>query len=174
MKNKKGAAAYIDLREKIDKLVSNIEKIHTSNINCKKGCDTCCVNLTVFPVEMAGILYEMELDGFDTANIVFDNSATCGFLKNNLCQIYKYRPVICRTHGLPITFLNDDDPCDPFNEISFCELNFVVPEETLEDLFDETNLLDIDEINRALFKLNKDSGHGIFERIPLKDILEKN
>jgi len=174
MEKENAALEYITLIKKIDEEIARIEKIHKTQLNCKEGCDMCCVNLTVFPVEMEGILYKMELDGFDTGNIIFDDLASCGFLKNNLCQIYKYRPVICRTHGLPITFLNDDDPNDLFNEISFCELNFKLPAETLETLFEQSNILDIDNINSELFKLNINSGYSAFNRIPLKNILEKN
>jgi uncharacterized protein len=173
MEKKIAGIKYIELKRKIERLANHIETIHAGNINCKEGCSSCCINLSVFPFEFYGILYEMELDHFDCLKIEFDEKQTCGFLKNNLCQIYKYRPIICRTHGLPVSFINDDNPNEIFNEISFCELNFNMSPEKLEKLFDESNILDIDKINSELFRLNHESGHKNSERIQLKEILNR-
>lgn len=32
---------------------------------------------------------------------------TCPFLVNNLCSLYKYRPIICRVHGLAYLYKKD-------------------------------------------------------------------
>jgi len=173
---KKAILDYYELRKVTDVNSARLTKIHGGHITCKKGCSSCCVNLSVFPVEFEAIKKEMAIDGFDPSSIVFDENATCGFLKDDLCQIYKYRPVICRTHGLPIVFLNDDNPSEIFKEVSFCELNFNNFNEYDDDdddgglIFNDENTLDIDELNTAFFKINQQFCKDPQKRIQLKDL----
>lgn len=171
---------YFELRKKTDNIATELTVIHGKNIVCKPGCSSCCVNLTVLPVEFEAINYEMGRDGFKKDAVIFDTSSTCGFLKNDLCQIYKYRPIICRTHGIPISFLNDDDPSEPYNAVSFCELNFNGDEfdddddETYEGVkFDEKNTLNIDELNSELFSINMEHCGDPEKRIDLSGLLKK-
>jgi len=172
---------YFELRKKTDEITAKLTSIHGKNIVCRPGCSSCCVNLTVFPVEFEAISYEMGRDGFDKDSVIFDSGASCGFLKDDLCQIYKYRPVICRTHGIPISFLNDDDPSEPYNAVSFCELNFNEDDLDYESddddyegvRFDENNTLDIDELNRQLFAINIEHCGDPEKRIDLKGLLKK-
>ncbi len=161
---------YYEFRKVADINCMRLSKMHVRQITCKKGCSSCCVNLSVFPVEFEAIKKEMALDGFDPASIVFDENATCGFLKDDLCQIYKYRPVICRTHGLPIAFLNEDNPDEIFKEVSFCDLNFNDFDDDEGLVFNDDNTLDIDELNTAFFKINYEFCKDPQKRIPLKDL----
>lgn len=174
MEKKNAIDGYYEFRKVTDVNCTRLAKMHGHQITCKKGCSSCCVNLSVFPVEFEAIREEMKKDGFDISSVTFDENATCGFLKNDLCQIYKYRPVICRTHGLPIVFLNDDNPSEIFKEVSFCELNFNnFDEDDDEDgglIFNDENTMDIDELNTAFFKINQQYCKDPQKRIPLKDI----
>ena len=72
----------------------------------------------------------------------------CAFLQNHSCTIYASRPIICRTHGLPL--LNMNESGDGW-ELSFCELNFLNAD---EDEFDEDNVLMQDTVNSKLFQIN--------------------
>ena len=161
---------YYEFRKVADINCGRLAKIHGRQITCKKGCSSCCVNLSVFPVEFESIRKEMENDGFDISSVLFDENAACGFLKNNLCQIYKYRPVICRTHGIPVAFLNDDNPLETFKEVSFCELNFNDFDEDEGIVFSDDNTLDLDELNTAFFKINRQFCDDTDKRVPLKDL----
>ncbi|MBN2844281.1 MAG: YkgJ family cysteine cluster protein [Sedimentisphaerales bacterium] len=141
-------AQYLQLRNEIDQLVERLLAIHGSQIVCRPGCCDCCVNLSVFPVEFAVIASEQEGKG----EITFDPEAKCGFLHEGLCRIYESRPIICRTHGMPIVFLDDREE-DPAYVVSFCPLNFPDLDEDLE--FNSENTLNIDQMNERLFAINQ-------------------
>ena len=98
---------------------------------------------------------------------------TCAFLKNHSCTIYNHRPVMCRTHGFPLIYINDNDEY----ELSACELNF-----TEFDFGDFTmeNTLPQDKFNSKLFILNrefiaefKDKKYSEMDLIPLKNLAEQ-
>ena len=165
---------YRGLRENIDRLAGDIQKAHGENIVCRKGCCGCCVNLTVFPVEFYAILDDLKKAGVE--GIEFDESASCGFLKDGACQIYAYRPMICRTHGLPIVFYNEEVEPAEFS-VSFCDMNFADADfDEIE--FTPDNSLSIDELNEELAGINIDyirenseSGWEMNSRIELKKLI---
>jgi len=139
---------YIQLSKECDSMSDRLSRLHKGHIQCRKGCCDCCVNLTVFPVEFYFILGELKKSGIKPD---FDKNASCGYLKDGLCVIYKYRPIICRTHGLPIVFLDDNEE-PPRNCVSFCELNFTDIDDDYG--FDQFTTLNIDSINERLFSIN--------------------
>ncbi len=169
-------ARYLELRDRIDSEAARLTALHGADITCRAGCTSCCVNLSVFSVEFHAILREMEHDGVKPEGIAFDTAATCGFLHDGLCRIYRYRPLICRTHGLPILYL-DDEGDTPEWRVSFCELNFT-GEGPVE--FSDETLLDIEEMNAELYHINRDfvaslHGKNYHEqaRIPLQELCKK-
>jgi Fe-S-cluster containining protein len=143
---------YRDLRSRIDEKIKKLEELHGSDITCHSGCMACCTNLTVFPVEFFAIQEDLKKTRTIQRASFFNESAPCGFLnEEGLCRIYPFRPIICRTHGLPILFLNDSQE-DPAWEVSFCELNF--RNKTGIEFPDDT-LLDIETINAELNHINE-------------------
>lgn len=142
---------YIKLREELDKEIQLLEKMHSKHLACKKGCDLCCLNFSVFPVEFEVIREETGAT-FNTLDKTTDGDSekpgSCAFLINHACSIYHSRPIICRTHGLPLLYMNNDDW-----ELSHCELNFTtVP----EDFFDDINTFSQDKWNSRLYMLNQE------------------
>jgi len=163
---------YRQLRQEVDAIAAKLEAVHREQMQCKKGCVHCCVNLTVWPVEFFAILEDLKAAGIKPG---FDPAAGCGFLKNGLCQIYAFRPIICRTHGLPLVYL-DDEQDEPVYGVTFCEKNF----QDADDLaFGPDNTLFMDEINQRLARLQAEfleaggqegaDGHG---RIALARLVE--
>lgn len=157
--------AYYELIEYVDKKIKKLEKIHSDNLVCKKKCSSCCLDTSVLPIEFFSILNMLK-----QKNIVpEEENGNCIFLKKDLCTIYEMRPLICRTHGLPLAYGEDEDPLK--RNISFCELNFTkeVPE------FGPDNVLDMDEINIELVRLNenfiKTNDKDLPERMDMKDLL---
>ncbi len=137
---------YRALRKKIDKLCSRLEKIHSDHMVCKAGCTECCMDFSLFPVEYYSILNEIA-----DSEIVINTKAkkeSCLFLSDGLCSIYNSRPIICRTHGLPLLFMGEEEW-----QMSVCELNF-----TGEDIpeFSESNTFPQDRFNSELFMLNRE------------------
>lgn len=143
---------YLDLVSRVDVQSTSLKELHGRDITCRPGCTSCCRNLSVFPVEFHAIKQAMTRAGMGTGTLTFDPSARCGFLHGGLCRIYRFRPIICRTHGLPILFL--DEASGEFTwEVSFCELNFE-GHERIE--FTDDTLLNIEEINEELSRTNHD------------------
>ena len=153
---------------------SRLEAIHGTQIICRKGCQDCCRNLTVWPVEFYAIVEELKTAGH--RRLEFDSEAPCGFLKEGLCQIYPVRPLICRTHGLPVVFRNEQKE-PPEMSVSFCEKNFT---DWARDgiCFGPENTLNIDDLNQELCRIHMaflDESEEKLEphiRIELKDLLK--
>jgi Fe-S-cluster containining protein len=165
---------YRKFRSQIDEKVKRLEQLHGSDITCRPGCAVCCINLTVFPVEFFAILEDIRKTDPPRDEFLFDESAPCGFLnEKGLCRIYPFRPIICRTHGLPILFLNDSQG-EPAWEVSFCEFNF--RNKTNIEFANEA-LLDIETINADLNNINNqyiaslpNNKYSPLERIPLREL----
>jgi uncharacterized protein len=168
-------AQYRRLRDRIDERVASLLTMHQREINCRPGCHGCCTNLTVFPVEYWSIVREMREDV--VKDLPFDPAAPCGFLNEGMCTIYKYRPLICRTHGLPIAFSNDEMQ-PPQCTVSFCPRNFT--QTTEEDFsFGPANTLDVDGMNEELRAINiqylcesAEERQRAKGRIPLRQVVE--
>ncbi|MHC4854927.1 MAG: hypothetical protein ACYS72_00815, partial [Planctomycetota bacterium] len=63
---------------------------------------------------------------------------------------YPFRPIICRTHGLPLAYWQEDSH-PPGYGIIFCNQNF----DAAGDIgFDANNTLNMDEINEKLARVN--------------------
>jgi uncharacterized protein len=167
---------YFKLLLRVDAESGRLTALHGKALVCRPGCAACCRNLSVFPVEFHAIQQAIARAGVDSGNVTFDASAPCGFLNEGVCRIYPFRPVICRTHGLPILFLDDSSGKYTW-EVSFCELNFA-GRENIE--FTENMLLDVEEINTELSRINRDfialkkqeKEHSLL-RIPLKALCIK-
>ncbi len=156
---------YIELRESIDKLSNQLHSLHKNHMQCKKGCDLCCMDYEIFPIEFDPIKNSIK-----RTNIRVEPSidGSCIFLKDHVCQIYEHRPIICRTHGLPLLFMNDEQW-----ELSACELNFA---EFDDDDFTTENTFPQDKFNSQLFMINKEylkeikSDKGEFDLISMQKL----
>lgn len=134
---------YRRLRDSVDRQAERLFAVHSAQIQCRQKCTDCCINLTVWPVEFYAILEELKAAGVKP---VFDANAGCGFLKDGLCQLYPFRPIICRTHGLPLVYL-DETQDEPVYGVTFCEKNF----QNADDLaFGADTTLNMDEVNECL------------------------
>jgi hypothetical protein len=144
----KAIQLYHKLRQQTDQLTAGLEKVHTGRMACRKGCCQCCTNLTVFPVEFFSILDEMKQAGW--TKLAFDAARACGYLdEGGACEIYPYRPLICRTQGLPLAFY--DDEAEGYS-VTFCPLNFTQDSDTLE--FNADTTLNLDRMNDKLFEIH--------------------
>ena len=164
-------APYYHLRTEIDLLSNSLEKMHQQHLKCKKGCDLCCMAISVFPVEFYAIKAEIDEKSINELAVP-QNDEDCRYLVDHNCSIYPSRPVICRTHGLPLLYMSLDG--DDY-ELSCCELNF--KDFDLGD-FDEQNSYPMDRINSQLYQINKNFV-SVFEngkycetdRIPLTNLI---
>lgn len=141
---------YRNLVEKIDGLCRNIEERYHDRIACRKGCDGCCRHISLFPVEAVNIALALrQLPGDEVSRIREKARASspdgpCPLLENGACLLYPARPVICRTHGLPILTVTGEAP-----QIDFCPLNF----RGIASL-PGTAVINLDRLNAALCAVN--------------------
>ena len=161
---------YREVRTAIDKQVSALEKTHNKHMVCRKGCDMCCMDYSIFPVEYHSILADLKQRGFSPKNTGNLSENGCVFLVNHACTIYAERPVICRTHGLPLIFTNDDAEF----ELSACELNFTnfdFEEFNMDNTFhqDKYNSM-LFMINREFLNANPDMQLTEMQLLPLKNL----
>ncbi|WP_319227932.1 YkgJ family cysteine cluster protein [Draconibacterium orientale] len=162
--------AYKTLVNTIDELSEKLEKQHNKHMKCKAGCDLCCMDYSIFPVEFYSIAKALKERGDKPVLNTTKDESSCIFLNNHKCEIYADRPIICRTHGLPLLFMNEDNDW----ELSACELNFT--ELDLEE-FSEGNTFPQDKFNSKLYLLNKEfiaknglTNHSELDLIPIKEL----
>ena len=99
---------YVDFLNDLDKRLKEYFDLHIEHIKCQIGCSACCENGD-YPISELELKYIMEgylnLD-YEEKRIVQNNiknikkGGMCPFLIEKKCSIYKYRPIICRVHGL--------------------------------------------------------------------------
>lgn len=99
---------YDDLVRRVDDLCRRIETDYGAHLACRKGCDACCRHLSLFPVEAAALargldgLSADEAEGIRHLARLAPAEAPCPLLREGACLLYRSRPIICRTHGLPL------------------------------------------------------------------------
>jgi hypothetical protein len=139
-------ANYHLLVSRIDELCRRITDRFAAAIRCAPGCSSCCRHLTLFPVEAAALeesLVESDtaLDGLDGDSRQADH---CPLLRQEVCLAYPLRPVICRTHGLPLLTVIDGE-----RRIDCCPENFRGVESLPGDA-----VIDLETLNRTLVAVN--------------------
>jgi Fe-S-cluster containining protein len=166
--------AYYSLRAEIDLLSQKLTDEHQKHLTCREGCDQCCLNLNIFPVEYEAILAELTPAGIPSIAVITGEDDPCTFLKDHSCSIYPSRPIICRTHGLPLLFTNDEGTD---MELALCELNFTDAadlEFTVDNTYPEDSFVSrLYLINREFIKHCKDPNYKGQQLIPLTNILRK-
>ena len=143
--------SYQELVEKIDAFFRRVAGRYAEEIKCAPGCDDCCRrSLAFYPFEVERMLAAAEgLDRAELEGVIHrarqagaDPEAACPLLKEGLCLIYAARPVICRTHGIPMLVPGEDS-------LSMCVFNL----KGLEHL-DGDCVLDLKPVNQILATIN--------------------
>ena len=140
---------YVALVEKVDAHVARLQNVYSGEIVCKKGCDDCCRHLALFPVEAVRLAVSFAELNTDQQQQVIQRIETlpdaCPLLVDRGCVLYKARPLICRTHGFPITMEKQGRLA-----IDSCPKNFKQTR-----TFDHTELLCLEQLNQTLFAVNQ-------------------
>jgi len=103
------ADAVVGLHAEVESATRHLHVLHASRLQCRSGCASCCVDeLTVFEVEAARI---RRHHGLLLAGGEAHPAGACAFLDGaGACRIYADRPYVCRTQGLPLRWLEEDEP----------------------------------------------------------------
>jgi len=144
---------YQNLIFKVDSTCQKLAALYMEHLVCKPGCSQCCqVERTVCAVE--SYIVEQQLLTLSDQKIKRlkklnkDNDETCPLLLRDRCVIYPARPIICRTHGLPILYREAERTF-----IDYCRLNFTNLAEGYE--FKKQNILNMNSFNIELVKIDK-------------------
>lgn len=147
-------AGLAKLHEKVDSFFAVVARRQHRAMVCQAGCSSCCHRMPgVFPVEAwfaAETLRSMPLEQAKKVVQVltpYKNKvevSPCALLdKRGRCQLYTARPIICRSHGLPIQV-----PGQNVKDFDSCPLNFSTP--GLRAQVDATDVLDVERLNEIL------------------------
>jgi Fe-S-cluster containining protein len=105
----------------VDAVAARLAEHHAARMQCKRGCSSCCVDdIAVFPIEAARISAANAelLEGGEA-----HPAGACAFLDaEGACRIYRERPYVCRTQGLPLSWIGDEDG-QLVERRDICELN---------------------------------------------------
>ena len=120
------------LRVELDAMTRRLSVLHAARLACKRGCSSCCVDdLSVFEVEAAPIRQRFAAL---LATEAPHPEGGCAFLDaSGGCRIYAERPYVCRTQGLPLRWL-DDEQEQTVERRDICPLNET--DEPIEELAD--------------------------------------
>jgi Fe-S-cluster containining protein len=141
---------YRELIKSLDSHAAGITDIYGEHMDCRKGCDGCCRHLSVFWVEGFALFDALRKAPKARADIVrrkIAHGATsleCPLLEDHVCLLYEARPVICRTHGLPLMNEYQSGP-----EIHCCPKNF----QNFQALPGDA-VLDMEMVNSSLATIN--------------------
>ncbi len=165
-------ANYHSLVAKVDDLCRGIVERLGEAITCHPGCSSCCLAISVFPVEAvamieaAGRLPGEVLQQLKRHLTQWTEGEACPLLADGRCLLYGARPIICRTHGLPIMLIEGEE-----RRIDVCPRNC----QGLDHLPGEA-VLDLERLNTLLAAVNalylREFGIRLPERVPISRLGE--
>jgi uncharacterized protein len=154
---------------KVDDAVNALTQRVQEHLTCKAGCASCCVDgLSVLPVEAAAIAaHAAQVPTSAPAPRV---APACAFLDDNgWCRIYAVRPLLCRTHGLPLR-MNTTTPHASLrivDDIEVCRLNFSQRAPRADEALDAQRVMALLTVVNARYV--EASGVSL-ERVLLRDL----
>jgi Fe-S-cluster containining protein len=141
---------YTQLTARVDALCHGIAATLGKQITCSAGCSSCCTAITIFPVEAAAMRKALEnlpdIQAEEIRRQISEHAADerCPLLLHHHCMLYDARPIICRTHGLPIVYTSDDQ-----RNSDCCPLNL-----TEAESLSGSSVVDLDKLNTLLVAVN--------------------
>lgn len=120
------------LHAAVDEVARPVVAANAARLACRQGCADCCTDgLTAFAIEAAVITrHYPELLAAGEAH----PEGGCAFLDGEgACRIYAHRPYVCRTQGLPLRWLEEEEETgDILESRDICPKNLEGP--PLEEL----------------------------------------
>lgn len=141
---------YRQLILRIDALCNGIAEALGEQITCSEGCSACCTAITLFPVEAAALataldaLPEGDAEKIRSHVAAHEEGERCPLLHLDRCLLYGARPIICRTHGLPIIYGTGQE-----RRIDYCPRNL-----TDSESLPGSVIIDLDNLNALLVAVN--------------------
>jgi 16S rRNA (cytosine967-C5)-methyltransferase len=159
-------------RARVDARAAGLAARHAQRLQCRRGCSACCLDdITVFTVE-ADVIRERHAELL--RNEAPRAAGACAFLDaEGACRIYENRPYVCRTHGLPIAWVEERSSAE--GEADFVELRDIChlneAGEPLEELAPE----DCWRVgaHEAELRRIQESHAGTLARVPLRSLFQR-
>jgi hypothetical protein len=156
---------YRELAAKVDAFFARVAERHASDLRCAAGCDSCCrQRLTVTTVEADAVAELVRaLPAEARARLGRDaHPDRCAALDDDgRCQIYAARPLVCRSHGVPIRLRAPGS----LPVVQACHLNFTARGPAAADpdcILDQTTLsATLGMIDRAHTGRDDDRRHDL-------------
>jgi Fe-S-cluster containining protein len=142
---------YRDLVAKVDELCRRTKEAFGQHLACRPGCAGCCRHLTLSRVEGVALAEAVQAlpaaaaDNIRSRARSASASSPCPLLADNRCLLYASRPIICRTHGLPLLATDTEGT----RRVDFCPENF-----RGLDTLPGSAVIDLDRLNTALAAVN--------------------
>lgn len=111
-----------DLHGEIDDEANALAKIHSERLQCRRGCSACCLDdLTVTRIEAERIRRaHPDLLRYGEPHSV----GGCAFLdEQGECRVYEDRPYVCRSQGLPLRIIFENEAGEIEERRDICPLN---------------------------------------------------
>jgi len=142
--DEKPFSQYAMLLAHIDTFCMRLTHMHGRNIACAPGCSACCGQvLDLLPVEF----YYLQTSARNSAlQGPPPAGGICPLLHEGHCLLYDSRPVICRTHGMPLLIEENG-----LQRIDCCPENF--KNGALNTLSGD-RLLHLERVNLLLVSIN--------------------
>ena len=162
---------YDELTRKVDEFHTRVRARYPSALVCASGCSRCCQqHLTLLPFEFQRLTVAAEMLGPEARRELRERLERCRSERDCVlldalgrCSLYEARPIICRSHGLPIQL-----GTPPVRDI--CPHN--LPQRPPVDELASEFVLDVDRINMILVLLDRLPAGGDGQRIDLFDGLK--
>jgi hypothetical protein len=141
---------YYEFLAKVGLFCRRVEQEFGAHLACRAGCDGCCRHISLFWVEAVALAKALNgLPSGEAARIRARASGVspddpCPLLEDGRCLLYAARPIICRTHGLPLLTIRHGE-----RSVDFCPLNF----QGIDSL-PGSAVIDLDRLNTALTAIN--------------------
>ena len=154
---------YRDLVARVDRLLGDVRRKYPADIACHKGCECGCRNLSIFPIEALSIFMAIQQLPIKTAAAIRQRAEAhtiwdCPMLEDRACGLYPFRPIICRTHGLPLQTIYNGRP-----SIGYCRRNFKNRPNIPPDA-----VIDLDWINNSLRAINAALAQHLTRQMPAR------
>lgn len=158
-----GEARYGELAARVDAFFGRVRARYPGALSCAVGCSACChQHLSVVPSEFRRIARAV-LATTDGARAAIASRVAAGrddprcplLDEAGACRVYDARPMICRSHGLPVQVAaargGDGSPQAPLRDV--CPLNFTDGPDVAD--IDADCVLDLDHLDTVLGLLDR-------------------
>jgi hypothetical protein len=162
-----------ELQARVDGFFAGVHDRHRVAMSCGAGCHACCQpGLSITAIEAVAVDAELaRLPAGRRATLreraqVGEGAACAALESDGRCAVYPARPLVCRSHGVPVRVIDDRTHLPV---VQACSLNFTGglpgdPADTLDQAILSTILAALDAAHAAEAGCSRD-------RVAIRDLV---